>query len=161
MSQERFKFRYKFKFCVNTIKRPPSGETKRKIGTWPPFFKVVDIGYPEILFLSLKGWKMVWKNPCFQHYSNVRFNMAANFQDGYQRLHDDVIRWKHFPRYRPFVRGIHRSPVDSPHKGQLRAALMGFFICAWTNGWINKRRWWFGTPSHSLWRQCNASCIII
>ena len=25
--------------------------------------------------------------------------------------HDDVIKWKHFPRYWPFVRGIHRSPV--------------------------------------------------
>ena len=24
--------------------------------------------------------------------------------------HDDVIKWKHFPRYWPFVRGIHRSP---------------------------------------------------
>ena len=23
--------------------------------------------------------------------------------------HDDVIEWKHFPRYWPFVRGIHRS----------------------------------------------------
>ena len=23
--------------------------------------------------------------------------------------HDDVIKWKHFPRYWPFVRGIHRS----------------------------------------------------
>ena len=33
-------------------------------------------------------------------------------------VHDDVIRWKHFPRYWPFVRGIHRSPVNSPHKGQ-------------------------------------------
>ena len=22
--------------------------------------------------------------------------------------HDDVIKWKHFPRYWPFVRGIHR-----------------------------------------------------
>ena len=32
--------------------------------------------------------------------------------------HDDVIKWKHFPRYWPFVWGIHRSPVDSPHKGQ-------------------------------------------
>ena len=34
--------------------------------------------------------------------------------------HDDVIKWKHFPRYWPFVRGIHRSPVNSPHKGQWR-----------------------------------------
>ena len=24
-------------------------------------------------------------------------------------IHDDVIKWKHFPRYWPFVRGIHRS----------------------------------------------------
>ena len=31
--------------------------------------------------------------------------------------HDDVIKWKHFPRYWPFVRGIHRSPVNSLHKG--------------------------------------------
>ena len=31
--------------------------------------------------------------------------------------HDDVIKWKHFPRYWPFVRGIHRSPVNSPHEG--------------------------------------------
>ena len=32
--------------------------------------------------------------------------------------HDDVIKWKQFPRYWPFVRRIHRSPVNSPHKGQ-------------------------------------------
>ena len=37
---------------------------------------------------------------------------------------DDVIKWKHFPRYWPFFRGIHRSPVDSSHKGQGRGALM-------------------------------------
>ena len=40
-------------------------------------------------------------------------------------------KWKHFPRYWPFVRGIHRSPVNSPHKGQWRAALMFSSICAW------------------------------
>ena len=32
-------------------------------------------------------------------------------------LHGDVIKWKHFPRYWDYVRGIHRSPVNSPHKG--------------------------------------------
>ena len=30
--------------------------------------------------------------------------------------HDDVIKCKHFPRYWPFVRAIHRSPVNSPTK---------------------------------------------
>ena len=53
--------------------------------------------------------------------------------------HDDVIKWKHFPRYWPFVRGIHRSPVNSPHKGQWRGALMFTLTCARINGWVNNR----------------------
>ena len=28
--------------------------------------------------------------------------------------HDDVIKWKHFPRYWPFVWGIHWPPLRSP-----------------------------------------------
>ena len=54
-------------------------------------------------------------------------------------IHDDVIKWKHFPRNRPFVRGIHRSPVNSPHKGQWRRALMFSLICVWINAWVNNR----------------------
>ena len=53
--------------------------------------------------------------------------------------HDDVIKWKHFPRYWPFVRGIHRSPVNSPHKRQWRGAVMFSLICVWINGWVNNR----------------------
>ena len=48
-------------------------------------------------------------------------------------------KWKHFPRNWPFVRGIHRSPVNSPHKGQWRVALMFSLICVWINGWVNNR----------------------
>ena len=48
-------------------------------------------------------------------------------------IHDDVIKWKHFPRYWPFVRGINRSPVNSPHKGQWRGAVMFSLICVWVN----------------------------
>ena len=53
--------------------------------------------------------------------------------------HDDVIKWKHFPRNLPFVRGIHRSPVNSLHKGQWRGVLMFPLICARINGWVNNR----------------------
>ena len=53
-------------------------------------------------------------------------------------FHDDVIKWKHFSGYWSFVRGIHRSPMDSPHKGHC-GALMFSLICAWTNGWANNR----------------------
>ena len=52
-------------------------------------------------------------------------------------IYDDVIKWKHFPRYWPFVRGIHRLPVNSPHKGQWRGALMFSLISAWINGWVS------------------------
>ena len=51
--------------------------------------------------------------------------------------HDDVIKWKYFPRYWPFVRGIHRSPVNSPHICQWRGVLMFSLICARINRWVN------------------------
>ena len=56
-----------------------------------------------------------------------------------QTIHDDVIKWRHFPCYWPFVRGIHRSPVNSPHKGQWHGVLIFSLICAWANGWTNHR----------------------
>ena len=62
------------------------------------------------------------------HYANLKIH-----------IHDDVIKWKHFPRYWPFVRGIHRSPVNSSHKGQWRGALMFSLICTRINGWVNNR----------------------
>ena len=54
-------------------------------------------------------------------------------------LQDDDIKWKHFPRFWSFMRGIHWSPVNSPHKGQWRGALMLSSICAWINRWVNSR----------------------
>ena len=53
--------------------------------------------------------------------------------------HDDFIKWKHFPYYYLFMWGIHRSPVNSPHKGHWRGALMFSLICLWINGWVNNR----------------------
>ena len=37
------------------------------------------------------------------------------------------------------MQGIHRSPVNSPHKGQWRGALRFSLIRAWTNSWVNNR----------------------
>ena len=89
---------------------------------------------------------------------------------------------EHFPRCWPFVWGIHRWPVNSPHKGQRRGALMLLALCAGNsqvtgefptqrpatrsfdvffnlclNKWLSKQLWGWGfeTPSRSLWRQCN------
>ena len=56
------------------------------------------------------------------------------------RIHDDVIKWKHFPRNWPCVRGIHRSPVNSPHKGQWRGALMFSLNCIWISDLVNNHQ---------------------
>ena len=56
-----------------------------------------------------------------------------------RKTHDDVIKWKHFPCYWPFVGGIHRSPVNSPDKGQWHGALMFSLICARMNVWVYNR----------------------
>ena len=37
------------------------------------------------------------------------------------------------------IRGIHRWPVNSLHKGQWRRALIFSLICAWINDWVNNR----------------------
>ena len=75
-------------------------------------------------------WAPWWPHePCYQGLLHAAGNWC----------HDNVIKWKHFPRNWPFVRGIHRSPVNSPHKGQWRGALMFSLICVWINGWVNNR----------------------
>ena len=51
---------------------------------------------------------------------------------------DDVIKWKHFALL-PFALRIHRSPVNSAHKGQWCGALVFSLTCAWINGWVNNR----------------------
>ena len=66
-------------------------------------------------------------------------NSSNNFRVRVREKQDDVVNWKHFPCYWPFVPEIHLSPVNSPHKGQWRRALMFSLICAWTNGWVNNR----------------------
>ena len=68
---------------------------------------------------------------------------------------DDVIKWKHFPCNLTLVWRIHRSPVNSPHKGQWHGSLMFSLICLKQQLSKQWRRRWFETPSRSLWRHCN------
>ena len=55
----------------------------------------------------------------------------------FSRIHEDVIKWKHFPRHWPFVRGIHRSPVNSPHTKVTRSFDVFFDLRIWISGWVN------------------------
>ena len=69
----------------------------------------------------------------------TRWKLGKSLKMAVPCTHDDVIKWKHFPRYWPFVRGIHWSPVNWPPKRQWRGALMFSLICAWINSWANHR----------------------
>ena len=54
--------------------------------------------------------------------------------------HDDVNKWKYFPRYWPFVWRTHQSPVNSPNEGQWCGALMCSLISSWINGWVSNHK---------------------
>ena len=84
-----------------------------------------------------KGTQRRWWNSGFNNFTIKQYVLPDTINADHQ-LHDDVIKWKDFPRYWPFVQGINRSPVNSPHKGQWRGAVM-FLIYTWTHGWSNNR----------------------
>ena len=73
----------------------------------------------------------------------ILLNQPQNFLTSQGTFKSMATWWRHqmetFLRYWPFVRGNHRSPVNSPHKGQWRGALIFSLICVWINGWVNNR----------------------
>ena len=83
------------------------------------------------------------RNICILWWESTGNQWIINFSNKglvIQKLfafHDDVIKWRHFPRYWPFVQRIHRSPVNSPHKGRWHGALMFPLICVWINVWVS------------------------
>ena len=80
--------------------------------------------------------------------------ICATLSQG-ELTHDDVIKWKHSPRHWPFVWGIHRSPVNSPHRPVTRT--FDVFFDLRLNKRLSKQSWdwWFETPSRPLWHHCN------
>ena len=96
-------------------------------------WNVITYPYPEVRYNTpvSKTHPMASPRKCWPGLLSTRTARVINLP------HDDVIKWKHFTRYWPFVRGIHWSPVNSPHKGQWRRALIFSLICAWINGWVN------------------------
>ena len=106
---------------------------------WSPFHHIPNGCEHEWTLYSWKSqlirivYSFWWYSSSFCGY------MVTVVFASYAVCHNDVIKWKYFPRYWPFVRGIHRPPVNSPHKCQWRGALMFSLIFAWTNSWANHR----------------------
>ena len=83
----------------------------------------------KLLYILCHKWVLNFRITALWMYDEILHGDASHY-------HGAVIKWKHFPRYWPFVWGIHRSPVNSS-EGQWRGALMFSLICAWMNGWVN------------------------
>ena len=78
-------------------------------------------------------------------------------------FHDDVIKWKHFPRYWHLCEGNSSVTRGFPYQRPLTRSFDVFFD--WRlNEWFSKQsgRRWFETPSHSLMRHCNVlGCTVV
>ena len=108
--------------------------------------------YTNTIFMCFNFGVAKW---CLKKLAPFKDNKMDALQ-GWSHKHDDVIKWNHFPRHWPFVRGIHWSPVNSPHKGPWRGALILSLICAWINGWVNNHEAGdLRRHRPSLWRHCN------
>ena len=93
---------------------------------------------PVCISLAYRQPRSIYTEPALEglweqaaRYDQTTWVNASHVSATKWFFHDDVIQWKHFPRYWPFVRGIHRSLVNSAHKGQWRRALIFSLICAW------------------------------
>ena len=118
-----------------------------------------------VFFLSVNGRaerRFVTPVRWIANYYRTQTNTLGELVDALLILSWWRHRMQHFSRYWHFVRGIPRSPANSPHKGQWRRALMFSLICA--NRLLSKqwRRWGFRTSSRSLWRHHNGldTCYI-
>ena len=112
------------------------------------------INYQRIMCTS-----MYTTCPCFQAATANILSVVTNHATGKSVSHDDVIKWKHFPRYWPFVKGRETTG----HRWILLTKPVTWSFDVFFDLRLNKRlskrsrRRWFETPSRSIWRHCNVT----
>ena len=93
---------------------------------------------------KISDMMILWNKMAMFHRSLwiafLQISSTHHWMCGKHTSHDDVIKWKYFPRYWPFVQAIHRSPVNSTHKGLWRRTLVYSLTCAWMNDCVNNRK---------------------
>ena len=75
--------------------------------------------------------------------------------------YDDVIKWKHFPSYWPFVRGIHRSGEIPAQRPVTRSFDVFFDLRLIKRLSKQLKHRWFETPLRSLWCHCNENTVYL
>ena len=94
-------------------------------------------------------WDLIALNVGFMSYLEIEFILTAVVESltGLNSLlviHDDVIKWKHFPRYWPFAQRPVTRSFDVLFDLRLNKRLS-------KQSW----GWWSETLSRPLWRHCN------
>ena len=115
-----------------------------------------------VIYLSLNDTK-IYK--VFQSYSKLPFSTSAIITNFSLNLYSawKTMTWKCFPHHWPFVRGIHWSPVDSPHKGPVMQNFEASFVVSrkdidlpWSEmpwhscDWHHYNTWWGTDQTRSL-----------
>ena len=67
---------------------------------------------------------------------------------------DEVISWKRLPICKPFIRGMHQSPIHRPI--MMSFYLLWIWICLWTNS----RMVGNFDILRNMWCHCNLQCAI-
>ena len=112
-------------------------------------------GYFHGKYSRYLSFKYVWQLLIYHHRHRDRWgnHRLCSFRYNF------IAWWRHqmetFSASLAFVRGIHQSPVNSPHKGQWRGALMFSPICAWMNGWV------YNPEAGDLTRHCAHYDVIV
>ena len=131
-----------------------SAPTKQKLGClFKSVFRLTGNGTQNVHFWSFMEMILRWfpsrgtsNTEKFPHHNVTTID------------HDDVIKWKHFPRYWLFVRGIHRSTGSSPHKDQWSFDVF-FDLRLYKRLSKQSWGWWFETLLRPLWRHRNVGCV--
>ena len=115
--------------------------------TWVPNLKIIDrknlkIWYLETMLIDRHPHIRHLYQPCCKLRPTSRAKLKRFVLFPYRNIiiciHNDVIKWKHFPRYWPYVRSFNVS-FNLALKKRLSEQSWG---------------WWFETPSRSSWRHC-------
>ena len=137
---------------------------------WKPFLWLVHALCKLFLFpprisnccrLSVRIMKWISTRLATSRWHSVKKCRQHCFSTGKATNHNLNPWWRHqmetFSALLAFCAGNVPVTGEFPHKGQWCGALVFSLICA-----LNKRLskqswgWWFGAPSRSIWRHCNA-----
>ena len=119
-----------------------------EIPTQRPVTRSFDVFFDLRLYKRLSKQSWGWWFETLSHPLWRHRNVWPDTQE-------DVMIWRHFPHYWPFVRGIHRSPKDFPTKAN-DAELSCLLLCA-SKQTVDQRvklsvSW---DAMVSMWRLCN------